>query len=66
MTARKACCIKPDQFVVGLAVLLNAHPECQSRLKYSSDSKVSGTCNSILVCRKQRPDRSHVGLHIIR
>ena len=43
----KACCIKPDQFVLGLAVLLNVQPECQSKLEYSSDGKVCGTCYSI-------------------
>ena len=48
MTARKGMLHKPEQFVLGLVVLLNVHPECQSRLEYSSDGKVCATCNSII------------------
>jgi len=38
------CCIKPDQFGRGFA-LLNIHPECHSKSEHSSDGKVCGVCS---------------------
>ena len=52
LQSEKAYCIKPDQFELGTAALLNIHPECHSRLEYNSGGKVCGTCNSITGLKK--------------
>ena len=49
--------MKPDQFGLSLAALLNIHPECQRRLEYISDGRMCGTfsCRSGLYMTEAKP-----------
>ena len=45
--SEKMCCIKPDQFGLGLSASLNIQPECQRISGYNCNSKVWYICRSI-------------------